>query len=155
MSIFSGENPIRLGWNALGLALTAAVDDALFVPAVAAAAPSLVKNHTAAKVADAATTFFTAWGIGSAVAMVNKQVGRDMRDGGSILAIGRFFSAFLPGFSINAKLPSGIGPFHFGNPPAPPKTTATPQLTPGTSMTSAGVVTDYSAPASASLDVGM
>src|SRR5579885_1796158 len=112
-----GEEIGDVGLKAVGLAATALVNDQLIAPVAKPLTSGF--GATGSKVADAVTTVVSAWGIGEIVRIVDGQVGRDLRQGGLILAAGRLISAFIPGFQISAQVPQSVSsPFAAPAPPA-------------------------------------
>ena len=97
-----GEDVVKVGAMAVGLAATAMVNDSFVHPAVSKFVPA--GSQATSKLVDAATTAGTAWAIGEGVGMVDRSIGRDMKTGGLILAAGKVISVPFSGFSISGQL---------------------------------------------------
>lgn len=103
-----GEDLGSLAFAGGGLAGTAAVDDKIVAPFFQKMVPQLYANQMMGKLFDAATTFGTAWLLGKGVGMLHRGGGGDVRFGGSVLALGRGISAFIPSFQISASVPTSL-----------------------------------------------
>lgn len=99
-----GEDVEPLAWEAVGLGLTAVVNDKLVAPVIVGVVPK--SSATITKAVDAAGTGLTAWLLGEAIGMINGRIGHLIRRGGVLLGIGKSISILLPGFSISGSLPT-------------------------------------------------
>ncbi len=97
-----GEDVVKVGAMAVGLAATAMVNDSFVHPVVSRFIP--VSGQAMSKLVDAGTTAGTAWGIGEVVGMVSRPIGRDMKRGGLILSAGKVISVPFSGFAISGQL---------------------------------------------------
>ncbi len=103
-----GEDVVSLAWVGGGVALTGAVNDKVVSPVLGRFLPASFANELLGKVVDAASTVITAWGLGEVVGMVDRGVGRKIRMGGAVLAVGKGISIVLPGFSLSGTLPGAV-----------------------------------------------
>lgn len=99
-----GENMETVLVQALGLGVTAFVNDKVAAPFLSNVVPA--SSGVMAKAVDAVTTGLAAWIVGEGVGIVDKSVGRLMKHGGFILAGGKLISVLVPSFSISANIPN-------------------------------------------------
>jgi hypothetical protein len=147
-----GEDVVRVGAMAVGLGAAAFVNDKLLHPIVSNLVPGISTGQTGAKLMDAATTAVSAWGIGEAVGVLDRRIGRDMKIGGLILSGGKVLSIPFPGFAISASVP-GIPGIH--TPAALPAGQAQSGSGAKQVVINDKVFTDYPRPIAASEDVGL
>ncbi len=96
-------------WMAAGAGLTGFVNDRLVAPVAKRLVPPVYSgSQLVAKLADAFTTFASAWAVGAVAGMVSRPVGGLMHLGGGVLAGGRVISAFIPGYQLSAEVPFSI-----------------------------------------------
>lgn len=128
-----GEDVGALAWQAVGVGLTAYLNDRITRPLVQRFVPHVPSaDSVTGKLVDAGTTGVTGWAAGEAASMVDRPIGRRIRQGGILLAVAKAISAFIPGFSLSGSLPLP-GNFQLFPPPA------APQLTNGSSGTAKSV----------------
>lgn len=143
-----GEDVMKVGVIAVGLAATAAVNDKLVYPLVAKFVPSAsVQVH---KLVDAGTTVVSAWGVGKAVGLVGRGYGEDAKIGGLALAAGKVISVPFADFSISANFPA------FSSLPGVSNITSiTAAKTTAVAATDSGVQSTYPRPVAANQYVGL
>lgn len=115
---FLGEDLVTVGWQALGLGASGAVNDKVVAPLVSRVVPGNFSGGAMGKLVDAFTTAIAAWGVGEVVGFASRNVGRKLKHGGFILAGGKALSAFIPGYGLSANFPAIPLP-SFGAKPLP------------------------------------
>lgn len=110
-----GHDIVDLGWEAAGLAGTAVANDKIVAPLVRQVLPGIFAGGAMAKIADAVTTAFSAWGLGTVVGFIDRSVGRKLERGGLVLTVGKGISVVVPNFSISGSLPISLPQLTGGN----------------------------------------
>lgn len=104
-----GEDLVKRGKQAVGLALTAGVTDKFVWPHLKQMAPG---SGMASQVAHGATDIGVAWAIGQGLKMLGQAaLGRDFQDGGTVLGIGEVVLSPIPGASISGNFPTSFPNF--------------------------------------------
>ncbi|MDA8189774.1 MAG: hypothetical protein M0T85_16665 [Dehalococcoidales bacterium] len=99
-----GEDLESMAWRAVGVGVSAFASDNILSPIAQKIIPGAT-NGMEAKLVDAGATMASGYVTGELVGMVSQKVGRHIRYGGILLGVAKVISAFIPGFSISAKIP--------------------------------------------------
>ena len=103
-----GVDIVEAAWVALGIPAAGLVDDKLVFPLVKQLVPQITANETVGKLADAGTTAASAWGVGTAVGMLDYTIGKRLKYGGVLYAVGKVIASLVPGFSISGTFPKSL-----------------------------------------------
>lgn len=104
---------LEIGAGAAGVAV---LNDKMVTPFAKGVLPALYGNETVAKIADFASTVAVGFLASKGVSMFNRHAAKQVATGAAILAVPKLVSIIVPGFFLNAGLPTS---FQFVNPLAP------------------------------------
>lgn len=96
-----------------GMAVVAVGNDKVVTPFVKGILPAIYANETVAKVADTASTILTGAVVSYGVGLVDRGAAKRVAFGAGVLATVKAVAIIIPGFFLNAGLPTT---FTFFNP---------------------------------------
>ena len=101
---------LEIGAGAAGVAVA---NDKMVTPFLKGMLPSVYGSETPAKLMDFVTTLGTGFLVSKAVSFVSRSIAQKVAMGAAILAVPKLVSIVVPGFFLNAGLPTS---FTFANP---------------------------------------